>query len=96
MDKLTKILLEAARKNVPSDQVPVAFEQRIMARLPDRSDGEMTLSLSQLFIRAAWIGLALSALIAVANLFPTNVDEPDAGFSLDTSIVAGEDSGEVL
>jgi hypothetical protein len=36
LDQLQQKLIAAARANPPSDHVPLAFEKRIMARLPAR------------------------------------------------------------
>ncbi len=48
--ELQRVLLAAARVDPPSDHVPYAFEQRIMARLRDRSEPDPWI----LWSRALW------------------------------------------
>ena len=61
LDELQKKLLAAARKNPPGDQVPYAFDQRIMARLArtPRLD-EWTA-----WVRPLWYGAGMCAAVAV-------------------------------
>lgn len=61
LDELQKKLIAAARRNPPGDQVPYAFEKRIMARLAaaPRLDEWMA------WVRPLWYGAGVCAAVAV-------------------------------
>jgi hypothetical protein len=54
LSQLERKLISAARANPPSEQVPFAFEQRILARLGDRP----AVDIWELWSRALWRGAA--------------------------------------
>jgi hypothetical protein len=54
LNALQKRLLLAARKNPPSEAVPLAFEQRIMARLAARATADIWAQWSRGLWRAAF------------------------------------------
>jgi hypothetical protein len=59
--QLERKLIAAARANPPSDQVPYAFEKRIMARLAGRAVADGW----ELWGRALWRAAALCVVITV-------------------------------
>ena len=61
LPELQKKLLAAARRNPPGEQVPHAFEKRIMARLAARPRPGEWLAWS----RALWLGAAACTAIAL-------------------------------
>ena len=63
LDKLHEKLILTARANPPSDRVPYAFEQRILARLK----AQPVLDGAALWARALW--RATAPCIAIALLF---------------------------
>lgn len=65
LSKLEAKLLEAARANPPSDQVPYAFEKRITALLASRKVEDKSVLLSRALWRAAFSCLALVVLLGV-------------------------------
>lgn len=64
-EKLRRQLLEAARRNSPSDRVPFAFERRVMAHLPSivRPDVAGLVFWTRGFWRAALSGMAAAAIM---------------------------------
>ena len=65
LDELHKKLLAVARTNVPSDQVPYAFEKRITALLASRVAAENM----NLWVRGLW--RAAVSCVAITLLFGT-------------------------
>lgn len=61
LDELERKLIAAARANPPSDQVPYAFEKRIMARLAAWPVADRW----ELWARALWRAAALCVAITV-------------------------------
>ena len=84
-------LLAAARRNTPDDQVPYAFEKRIMARLAALPQPCEWLAWS----RALWFGAAACVAIALlTSVLPARViDDDDDSFSegVEQSIMASAD-----
>ncbi len=80
LDKLLKKLLAAGRLNPPSDQVPYAFEKRIMARL----QGVAFLDPWTLWGRALWRGALLCTGIMVLSgvwwIWPVQSNNASADF----------------
>jgi len=76
-------LIDAAKKNPPGDQVPYAFEKRIMARLTavPRFDGWAQ------WVRSLWYGAAVCAAVALCmsvwSFAPDDEQELAANFSQD-------------
>jgi hypothetical protein len=91
--QLQKKLIAAARKNPPGDQVPYAFEKRIMARLTavPRPDPWAAM------IRALWCGAGACAAVALLMSVWTYVPKSDgsstSSFSqdLEETILASAD-----
>jgi anti-sigma-K factor RskA len=76
LDQLQKKLVSVARQNPPSDQVPYAFEKRIMAHLKSA-----TADVWAIWGRGLWRA-ALACVVAVAALGiwsaqPTTKTDPD-------------------
>jgi hypothetical protein len=61
--ELHRKLIDVARRNPPDERVPLAFEKRIMALLPERP----ALDQRELWARALWRGAM--ACVAVTLLF---------------------------
>lgn len=76
-DQLQKSLLQAARRDLPSDRVPLAFERRIMARLATAPVDVLT-EWTAAFSRMAFSSLAVAAVACVIN-FSTPASLPDEG-----------------
>lgn len=70
LDTLHNKLIAAARLQTPGDEVPYAFEKRIMARLPGRVPGNLGASWIQALWRAAACSAALALLASVWTLLP--------------------------
>jgi len=95
LDELQNKLMAAARKNPPADQVPYAFEQRIMARLAvaPRLDEWAA------WVRSLWYGAAVSVAVAVLmsvwSIAPDADQDLAANFSqdLEKTILSPNDVG---
>ena len=72
LEQLQKKLIAAARRNAPGDQVPYAFERRVMARLSARPRFDEWTA----WVRPLWYGAGVCA--AVAVLMSVWSFEPDA------------------
>ncbi len=81
--ELERKLLAAARANPPSDAVPYAFEQRIMARLgpPPMRDGWA--DWSQALWRAAAPCIAIAILLGVWSSFTPATETTSADLTQD-------------
>ena len=94
--ELQKKLIAAARKNSPGDQVPYAFEKRIMACLAAAPRPDEW----ALWTRALWCGAgactAIALLISVWSFGLPSDSEPAANFSqdLEQTILASADDGD--
>jgi hypothetical protein len=71
LDELRRKLIAAARSQQPSETVPYAFEQRIMARLTERSEPDAWMLWGRGLGRAA-IACAIIGLLAAALFFLPN------------------------
>ncbi|WCJ60770.1 hypothetical protein NXS98_06480 [Fontisphaera persica] len=69
-EALEKKLLAAARSHPPGDQVPYAFEQRVLARLKQRPQVEPLALWSQWLWRAAVSSLLVTLLAGLWALTP--------------------------
>jgi hypothetical protein len=76
LDELQKKLIAAARKSPPGDQVPYAFDQRIMARMTRAPLLDEWTAL----VRPLWYGAGVCA--AVALFVSIWSSEPDADLDL--------------
>src|SRR5262245_31523716 len=92
LDGLVNSLLANARRQSPSDHVPYAFEQRIMARLRElRPNDRLTVWTAGLW-RAALSSIAVAAvLIGVDAMAPDNDQEALTPDQLEAAVVASVD-----
>lgn len=81
LSELQSKLLDAARRSPPADNVPYAFERRVMARLTAAPLPNEWLA----WTRALWFGAAACTAIAVL----TSVWAPPAAANGDTSFSDG-------
>src|SRR5262245_63306407 len=79
LSELQNKLLAAARRNPPDEQVPYAFEKRIMARIAAAPKPNEWLA----WTRALWVSAAACVMIAgLASLWPAvPADEDNNSFS---------------
>lgn len=91
LTELQNKLLAAARRNPPDDQVPYAFEKRIMARLAAIPQPSEWLAWS----RALWFGAAACVAVALlTSVLPARIfDDDNDSFSegVEQSIMASAD-----
>ncbi len=94
LSELQNKLLAAARRNPPDDQVPYAFEKRIMARLTALPKPSEWLAWS----RALWYGAAACVAVAlITSVLPFRAtDDEDDSFSegVEQSIMVSVDDFE--
>jgi len=94
--ELEKKLIAAARKDPPGDQVPYAFEQRIMARLRAAPQLDQWVS----WTRALWWGAGACAAVALAMSVWTFVPDDDQDYAsnfsqdLEQTILASADDAD--
>ena len=72
LDSLRDKLLAAARANPPSDQVPYAFEKRILARLREQPAPDLGALWTRMLWRAAAPCVALTLTIGVWSYMGVN------------------------
>lgn len=82
LDPLQQHLLEAARRNPPSDAVPWAFEQRIMAHIRARRPTDRLTLWTAGLMRAALSSLAVAVLLVGANALVPGVGADEQALSL--------------
>ena len=95
LSKLEEKLLNAARANPPSDQVPYAFEKRITALLASRQVEDKSLFWSRALWRGAFSCLAVVVVLGVWLHFrPTPPSNETADLSQDfrNTLTAQNDS----
>lgn len=80
LDRLEQTLLAAARAHPPSDAVPYAFAQRVMARLPGRPIEDHWAAWTRALWRAAAPCVGIMLLLGAWSLF-----EPESESSGDLS-----------
>jgi len=94
LDNLHKKLIAAARANPPGDQVPYAFEKRVMAALRSRTAPDEWAG----WIRGLWCSAGVCAAIAVLfgvwTAMPSGEPELGASFchDLEQTIFASSDA----
>lgn len=76
LEQLQKKLISVARQNPPSDQVPYAFEKRIMARLKTRTV-DVWASWSQSLWRAAMACVLAVTVVGLWSSAPLQNAEPE-------------------
>jgi hypothetical protein len=74
MTELQKILLAAARANPPSDNVPYAFEERIMAQLAAKPAFDILATWNRTLWRAAAPCVAVTLLLGAWTRFAQHTD----------------------
>ncbi|HTH47989.1 MAG TPA: hypothetical protein VMB21_10790 [Candidatus Limnocylindria bacterium] len=77
-DQLQQSLLQVARQDVPSEQVPYAFESRIMARLVSAPVDVLT-EWTAAFWRMALSSLAVAAVASIINFSTPTVVSDESG-----------------
>lgn len=98
LTELQKKLLAAARANPPSDHVPVAFEQRVLAHLKARQPVDV----SALWARALWravvpcVALTVILLVASFSLTTTGTAAPDLAQAFEQTMLAASDQPEEI
>ena len=91
LENLRSKLIAAARLDVPADDVPYAFEKRIMARIT----GQPIEDVWSLWANGLWKGAAacalITAIVVLLSLWasPALADDPPAPF--ETVVLAGAD-----
>jgi hypothetical protein len=99
--KLTDLqqkLLAAARANPPSDHVPVAFEQRVLAHLAARQPEDV----SALWARALWravvpcVAVTVLLLVAAFSLTTAAQAEPDLSQVFEQTLLAASEQLEEI
>lgn len=106
MNELTTHLIEAARKNPPSDVVPVGFEKQVMAGVralnrtkqagPQVAAADAWAVWTRTILRATWSGAALALVLSVGSfeLVGSDGDEVDSpGLTVDSMAVPLDDTG---
>ena len=85
-NKILNRLLEAARAHQPSEAVPYAFEQRIMARLAGRRVEDKWSMWGKALWRAAAACVALSITLSVWSTWPS--DDASSATTLEDAVYA--------
>lgn len=88
VDKLQEKLIRIARKNVPNDHVPFAFEKRIMARLSESGIPDTWILWSKALWRAAVPCLLLVVLVSVWSSSSLNVEKVDFSLQFEDAVLA--------
>lgn len=81
MNKLQRKLIAAARANPPSEGVPYAFEQRILARLRSLPVSDVWSAWSQALWRAAAPCVAIAVALGVWTAFQPDTSAPSPDLS---------------
>ena len=94
--ELQRELLAAARANPPSDGVPYAFEQRVLARLPACPSFNAGAEWSRALWRAAAPCVAVALLFSAWALFAPapNPPAPDLTQELENTVLAAVDQDQ--
>jgi anti-sigma-K factor RskA len=96
LPELQKKLLAAARANPPSDHVPVAFEQRVLAHLK----AQRSVDVSALWARALWravvpcVALTVVLLVTSASLTAEVQAESDLAQAFEQTMLAASEQLE--
>jgi hypothetical protein len=83
MAELQKILLAAARANPPSDNVPYAFEERIMAQLAAKPAFDILATWNRTLWRAAAPCVAVTLLLGAWTRFAQHTDSSREALAAD-------------
>ena len=89
--QLEQKLFAVARANPPSDKVPYAFEQRILARINDLRLPDYGALWARALWRAAVPCLAVMLLLSAWSYFGTAANQPASDFSqeFERTVMAG-------
>lgn len=90
LEQLQAKLLAAARKNIPSDHVPFAFEKRIMAHLP-RPIADVWELWSRALWRAAAVSVLAMALLGGWSFQTVSNENPDLSEEFENTVYASFD-----
>lgn len=97
LNELERRLIEVARRNPPSDRVPHAFEQRIMARLKDAPQHDLSALWAQALWRGALSCVAATTLLGAWLLLTTPVVNEDLSGQIESAVLAAVDQeGDLL
>ena len=95
LSELEKKLLAAARGNPPGDQVPYAFETRIMARLTSATRIDEWTWWTRAFWRAAAACAAVAMLCSAWSLLPSVHRTSNAANDLEQAVWASVDEADL-
>jgi len=95
--ELQKKLIAAGRLNPPGDQVPYAFEKRIMALIAARADDDRWVCWTRGLWRAAVSCVAVAVVCGAISLFtPATADNSsDLSQDFENTLLASVDQGDV-
>lgn len=89
LPELERKLLAAARANPPSEAVPYAFEQRVLARLRERPRYDASAFWARSLWRAALSGLAVVMMLcAFTWLAPAGENPESLGQAMEATVLA--------
>lgn len=89
--ELERKLLAVARANPPGDQVPYAFEKRILARLAQQSAGNGSAFWAHALWRAAASCLAVVLLLSAWSFLRPASTSPDFSQQFESTVLAAVD-----
>ena len=88
LDKLQEKVISIARKDTPSEDVPFAFEKRIMARLTEAGVPDGWLLWGRALWRAAIPCLLLVLFVSVWSSTSLNADDVDFSLQFEEAVLA--------
>ncbi len=93
LTRLERKLIEAARANTPSERVPYAFEQRVLARLKERPLADVWALWARALWRAAVPCVAITLVLGAWALFAPVTRPPVTDFSqqFESTLLAAAD-----
>ena len=96
LEDLQRKLLAAARANPPSNRVPLAFEKRIMARLPARPGLDEWALWARALWRAAAPCVAIMLLLSAWSFFTPKATAPanDLSQEFENTLLAAVDQDQ--
>lgn len=89
--ELERKLLLAARANPPGDQVPHAFEKRVLARVAERRVGDVAALWARALWRAAASCVAVVVLLGAWSVLSPASQRRDLAQQLDRTVLAAVD-----
>ena len=89
LSQLEQKLIAAARLNPPGEEVPYAFETRVMARLKSLPQADEWLWWSRALWRGAAVCVSVALLCGVWSFFPLHSSRsPNGGADLEEAVLA--------